>query len=284
MKTEEVTNQKILIVGIGWLGLPLALKLKASGFQVFGTTTTHDKELRLQQEFGLQATTFELPHTFLGNNKDSFINFGEAQALILNIPPQKHQFPDRFIIEEFLTWLKKETTFHGKLIFVSSTSVYGQSQGNVDENTVPVPETIGGLELLSAERFIETHFNNYNIIRPGGLIGGARHPVKFLQKKTNVPHGESFLHLVYRDDLVRLIKTLLLEPAPKIINAFSPYAKTKREYYTLMAHKFSLTPPVYQEIENKLNYTKIDASLFEKTLGFAPRSPEDFAFENELFT
>lgn len=282
MKTEEVTNQKILIVGIGWLGLSLALKLKTSGFQVYGTTTTHDKELRLQQEFGIKTTTFELPHTFLGN-RDGFIDFGEVETLILNTPPQKHQFPDRFIIEEFLAWLKNQTAFKGRLIFVSSTSVYGQFQGNVDENTEPVPETIGGLELLSAERFIQTHFNDYTIIRPGGLIGGARHPVKFLQKKTNIPHGESFLHLVFRDDLVHLINTILLGPAPKIINAFSPYSKTKREYYTLMANKFSLTPPVYQEIENKLNYTKIDASLFEEVLGFAPRSPEDFIFENELF-
>lgn len=280
---KDVTNQKILIIGIGWLGLPLALKLKSMGLEVFGTTTTHDKELQLQKEFDLKATTFELPKTFLGNG-DQSPKFSEADVIILNTPPQKHQFPDRFIIEEFLSWLKNEINFKGKLIFISATSVYGLGQGRVNETSTPKPETIGGFELLSAEHFIEKSFANYTIIRPGGLIGGARHPIKFLQGRSNIPHGDSFLHLIYREDLIDLIINCLAPSAPKLINAFSPYAKSKKEYYLFMAQKFSLPLPSYQEIESHLDYTKIESGLFEKILEKAPRPPEDFQYEAELLT
>lgn len=286
MKTKEVTNQKILIMGIGWLGLPLALKLKDLGFQISGTTTNHNKKLRLEKEWNIHTSVFELPKKFLDNSEESQNKhfFKDIDTLILNTPPQKHLFPDRYIIEEFLTWLKDEIEFKGKIIFISSTSVYGPNLGAVDEHTPPSPVTIGGYELLSAENFLAKHFLNYCIIRPGGLIGGERHPIKFLQGKTNVAQGNSFLHLVYREDLIDLILKVLNNPAPKIINAFSPYEKTKKEYYIKMAKKFNLTPPEYQLVDQKLEYTKIDASLFEKILAKAPRFPEDFEFESELFT
>ena len=284
MNLKEVTNQKILIIGIGWLGLPLALKLKSIGFDVYGTTTTHDKEISLLKNYQLKTQTFELPNKFL-TASNSFINFNEMDTIILNTPPQKHQFPDRYIIEEFLSWVKNDLHFKGKIIFISSTSVYGQTQGAVDENSPAIPESIGGHELLLAEKYIQQNFSTYTIIRPGGLIGGMRHPIKFLQGRTNIPHANSHLHLVFRDDLIELIIKSIKLDDPKIINAFSPYNDSKKHYYVKMAQKFSMQPPSYQEFEDaSLKYTKIDSGLFEKILGRNARSPEDFEFENELLT
>ena len=38
-----IKKQKISIVGLGWLGLPLAVQLQKRGYAINGSTTTLDK-------------------------------------------------------------------------------------------------------------------------------------------------------------------------------------------------------------------------------------------------
>lgn len=279
-------NRKILIMGLGWLGLPLALRLRECGYDVCGTTTTHSKELAISFKFNLPTTTFLLPHTFCKSDQHTsfFLDLSKIDTIIFNIPPQKHRTESGYPIEECLNWLKKEIGFKGKLIFISSTSVYGKTLGNVDESSMPQPETISGHELFLSEKFIQNNFDEHNIIRPGGLIGGMRHPIKSLQGKLNLTNGADHLHLVDRDTLVDLIIKSVDEKIPNIINAVLPYNKNKKEYYEFMAQKLGLKKPEYQQLVTREDKTCISSDLFVKILGRKINSPEEFEFNEELFS
>ncbi|MDO1499384.1 hypothetical protein Q2T40_03905 [Winogradskyella maritima] len=71
-----------------------------------------------------------------------------------------------------------------KIVFVSSTSVYGEIHGEVDEDTPPNPSTESGKQLTEAEKIFKDVKNfETTIIRFGGLIGPDRHPVTMLSEE-----------------------------------------------------------------------------------------------------
>ena len=41
-ESQENSHEKVAIVGLGWLGMPLAMSLAAKGWQVTGSKTTRD--------------------------------------------------------------------------------------------------------------------------------------------------------------------------------------------------------------------------------------------------
>ena len=47
---ETVKNNKISILGCGWLGLPLAKSLVDNGYKIKGSTTTQDKYQKLVED------------------------------------------------------------------------------------------------------------------------------------------------------------------------------------------------------------------------------------------
>ena len=52
-------NNKISIIGLGWLGLALAKKCRSAGMQVYGTTTTKEKYKKLRSS-GIVASVWTL--------------------------------------------------------------------------------------------------------------------------------------------------------------------------------------------------------------------------------
>ncbi|MCK6595965.1 MAG: hypothetical protein L6Q33_12265, partial [Bacteriovoracaceae bacterium] len=61
MTLKKLTNQKVMIMGLGWLGLPLALKLQQIGISPIGTTTHIDKKKRIEEAYHIPTHLFELP-------------------------------------------------------------------------------------------------------------------------------------------------------------------------------------------------------------------------------
>ncbi|UWX55254.1 hypothetical protein NYZ99_01135 [Maribacter litopenaei] len=77
------------------------------------------------------------------------------------------------------------------ILFVSSTSVYGENQGEVNEETIPIPSSEAGKQLLETEKLIrENSHVESTIIRFAGLIGPDRHPVNMLSGRTQPYRGQ----------------------------------------------------------------------------------------------
>lgn len=192
--------QKISILGCGWLGLPLAKKLIEKGNSVNGSTTSESK-LSILKDSGINPflvilsdpeTSGEgaLENESISQTINDFL--AESEILIIDIPPKLRAnntnlstpLPMTFVrkIETLIPFIEKSTI--KKVLFVSSTSVYGDQNDLITEETNPNPETESGKQLLLAEAILQENQNfETTILRFGGLIGEDRHPVKFLAGK-----------------------------------------------------------------------------------------------------
>jgi len=79
-----MNQNKIAILGCGWLGLPLAKKLISKNFIVRGSTTSKDKISVLENE-RIEPFLITLDKEFDKKNLSEFLK--NIDILIINIPP-----------------------------------------------------------------------------------------------------------------------------------------------------------------------------------------------------
>ncbi|EKF74320.1 hypothetical protein A11A3_08975 [Alcanivorax hongdengensis A-11-3] len=95
------------------------------------------------------------------------------------------------------------------LVFVSSTAVFGEQEGDVDELTPPSPQRYNGKVLLAAEQELSTR-TLATVVRFSGIYGAGRH--RQIDKAARLARGEEALpaaqwtNRIHRDDCVGLLK------------------------------------------------------------------------------
>ena len=197
------------IIGLGWLGQKLSQKLNDDGIKVWGTH---------RDTFSFESNS--LPRTF-------------CDVLFLNTPPLTN-IPAQAYAEKVLE------NSAAKIIFISSTSVYTKNVGRVIESDTPLPDTKSGQWLLDVETILfEENRDRVTVIRPGGLIGGERHPVRSLSGRMDVPNGDHVVNLIHRDDLISII-CASDNFSFGLINAVSPFHPTRELYYNQWAQKLKI--------------------------------------------
>ncbi len=203
------------IVGLGWLGGRLSAYLQESGCKTWGT---HRPDFDFRHH--------SLPTTF-------------CDVLFLNTPPLSDLSPQNFCEKVSHTTAKR-------IIFISSTSVFGMSCGLVTEDSTPAPDTVSARWLLEVETLLRENFGKrLTVIRPGGLIGGERHPAKHLAGKVDISGGNEKINLIHREDLIQII-TLVPVGTP-LINAVANYHPRKDQYYVEWAENLGLSKPLFKD-------------------------------------
>ena len=136
-----------------------------------------------------------------------------------------------------------------KIIFVSSTSVYGEVQGEVTEKSIPKPANDSAKKLLAAEKLFMTDKDlDATLVRFGGLLGPDRHPVTYLSGQHELTNGDDAINLIQLEDcLLILISIITNDWWGKIMNGVYPDHPTKRVYYTTEASKRGLPVPEYKK-------------------------------------
>ncbi|WDF63377.1 SDR family oxidoreductase [Flavobacterium sp. KACC 22763] len=262
---------KISILGCGWLGLPLAKNLTAKGHSVNGSTTSENK-LSILKDAGINPFLVTIESENVSENITAFL--AESEILIIDIPPklrtvdsssEKKIFVEK--IENLIPFIEKSTV--KKVLFVSSTSVYGDDNGLVTEETIPNPDTESGKQLVLAENLLLENQNfESTILRFGGLIGEDRHPVKFLAGKENLENPDAPINLIHQKDCTGIIEAIINQSKwNETFNAVAPYHPTREKYYTSKAVEMDLVLPKFsseksniqkvissEKIENHLNY------------------------------
>ena len=150
---------KVAILGCGWLGLPLAIKLLKSGYQVNGSTTSIEKRNTLI-DTGINSYILDLDN--LENDLNDFFNVDE---LIITIPPRLKNH-----IKIFKSLIAKiESSPIKRVTYTSSISVYGNATGIITEETETNPTRASVIQITEIEQLLlnNTKFNT-NIIRLGG--------------------------------------------------------------------------------------------------------------------
>lgn len=221
---------KITIIGCGWLGLPLAQKLIEKGHTVHGSTT-HTVKLAHLHDSGIIPFLFDgVQHSVIPDEAC------EADLLILNFPPGRtSNYPEQ--VKNILDQVNPST----KVIFTSSTGVYEDIEGDVSEQS-PIREDH---PVALAEAQIRESGKPFCIVRLAGLIGGERHPVKYLSGR-NVSDGNMVVNLIHRDDVISgIVKVISEDRWNSLYNLVYPAHPTKADYYTDMSRKMDLAEPIF---------------------------------------
>ncbi|MBT8302638.1 MAG: SDR family oxidoreductase [Maribacter sp.] len=238
-------NRTVAIMGCGWLGLPLAKALLKDGFMVRGTTTSESKLEMLQNE-GIVPFLISLSEEKIDGDISSFLI--NTEVLVINVPPKLRNGNKGNYVKKIQLLLESvKVAKTKKVIFVSSTSVYGNIEGEVTEETIPQPITESGKQLLAAENlFADTPELRTTIIRFGGLIGPDRHPVAMLSGRKGLTNGNTVINLIHLEDCIGIIRaTIGNEWWGELFNGVYPFHPSKKEYYTNEALKRGLVIPQY---------------------------------------
>lgn len=243
----------VAVVGCGWLGFALAQNLLDAGYTVYGTTTNAAKVPQLRTA-GISASLMRLSPkpVFDAIRTPSYDNSAcwRANQLVLNVPPgrgaeARTTYPAQ-ILSAVLAYRRAQTA--GRIVFCSSTGVYGDLHGTVDELTPLRSPTPRAVMLALAESQITAQSQRPHVIlRLGGLYGDERHPGKVLAGRRGIPDGDAPTNLVSRQRVIERIRHYLDAPfwssAAHVENVVDPNHPTKRELYVGYARQHGLPEP-----------------------------------------
>jgi nucleoside-diphosphate-sugar epimerase len=243
------SNKKISILGCGWLGLPLARAFVATGASVKGSVRHADK-LNLLEQYGLEPFVVDLCGIATID-----LRFFDCDVLFLAFPPQSKD-------EATLNYLQKVSLVcelargrSSHIVLFSSTSVFANSQVEVDELTVPIPDTEAGRIIREAELYlINDRPAQSSIIRLGGLIGPGRNLVKHFAGRSEIEGGENPINLISLRDAVAFCFTWFNKEQPTgVLHAVHPHHPSRSAFYTQLCKHSGMSLPnfVVNQTSNK---------------------------------
>lgn len=262
--------KKISILGCGWLGLPLAIDRITKDDRVKGSTTTVNKIDSLASQ-GIMPYLLKL-----GESKTKkYIDFlNDSEIIIINFPPKR--IPD--IVAIYQKQIQSIIPFisdYQKIIFISSTSVYQNTNGEISESITIQPEKESGKAVAAVEQCLQQKFKDrLTIIRLSGLIGYDRLPGRFLANKKEVLNGDAPINVIHRDDCIGLINAVIKKDIwGEIINGSTDKHPLRKDFYTLAATKIGLIPPNFIK-EEIINYKIISNTKSKALLDYTYIHPD----------
>lgn len=235
IEDAKVNSQKLLIIGCGDLGRRLAGQLAPLGYSVTG--------LRRHPPEDSAELSYRAVDTAEAGALARVLGEGFDVIVVTMTPGERGDEAYRRAYvqtcENLIAGLGKQKQTPRLILYVSSTGVYGQSQGEwVDENSPTEPPRASGQRLLEAEQVIAGSGYPHVIVRFSGIYGpGRRHLIdqvrmgraKLSGRYTNRIHADDcagvMTHLIERQHYGEAIehcgepiKSLYLasdnEPAP----------------------------------------------------------------------
>jgi len=191
------TQSKLVLLGVGNSALALARHYQeiAAGGKIYGTTRSEAKISALENA-GIEALHDDQSPNFIEQLKDAC---SEAFVLV-SFPPagqENDQAELRYLPAAAAPALKK-------IVYISSTAVYGQTSGVIDETT-PTSAGAEAAARLAAENYMRGL--GACVLRAPGLYGPFTGLHKRLLAGTyNLPgDGGNYVSRIHLDDLARII-------------------------------------------------------------------------------
>ena len=251
---------RVLIVGCGYVGVPLGIELLRLGHEVFGLRRNSSAENELKSA-GIQPLFADvtkpeelkkLPHDF-----DWVVNCVAAGGDAENY--REVYFNGT---KNLLDWLAPNPP--KKFVYTSSTSVYGQTDGSqIKESSLTEPISETSKILVETEKVLldaaaQKKFPAV-ILRVAGIYGPDRgHWFKqFLKNEAHIEgDGSRFLNMIHRDDLVGCIVAALKNGrAGEIYNTVDDEPVSQRIFFEWLAGAVGKYPPP-SEPENSIEDRK----------------------------
>lgn len=272
----------ISIIGLGWLGMPLAQALQRAGFQVKGSKT-HPEGVNAARLSGIAAYQLELTPA-PKFHYDALDKLLASDVLIITLPVSRSvQDADTYLqaIQILVDNVIARKQIQ-RIIFTSSTSVYGDNPGSCTEETALNPVTSAGKILVKVEQWLYALPGvAVDILRLAGLVGVDRHPGQFLAGRRGLPLGSQRVNLVHQTDVINAITLLLSTASPRrVFNLCAQQHPARADYYPAVARVLGVIPPEFSA-DPSVDHKVIDGSAICRELGFRYQYPDPYLMIND---
>ncbi len=195
---------KVLLIGVGYVTSELASLLLAEGHEVWGISRHHqpmiDGLVPLKGDVTRPRTLQNLP--------------SQPDQVVFAISPDSRTA--QAYRESYLSGAEclREALPNSRLLMVSSTSVYGQENGEIVSDTTPVqPKTETAAVLCEAEKQILG--GNNLVLRAAGIYGPGRGRLlsKLAAGRIDEKDLDAWTNRIHRTDLARAIHFLIKRPS-----------------------------------------------------------------------
>ena len=231
---------RVLIVGCGYVGLPLGAELAEQGHKVFGLrrSAVADAELKRARITPWHADISK-PETLaaLPANFDWVVNCAASGGGGADEYRQLYLNGNRNLV----AWLAGSVK---KFIYTSSTGVYGQNDGSlVDETSSAHPTMDTAKVLVETEQLLLTAARENNfpamVMRVAGIYGPGRGYLlkQFLNGDARIEgDGSRMMNMIHREDLIAAIIAGLERGQPgEIYNAADDEPVSQKDFFTWLA-------------------------------------------------
>jgi len=172
----------------------------------------------------------------------------------------------------------------GRLLYISSSSVYGQDAGEwVNEDAPCEPISEGGRICLEAEGVVREFFPAEAaspagpILRLTGIYGPGRLIARRQQLLDAVPltgNPRAWLNLIHVDDAVRAALRLAASDSPPLLSLLSDAAPLQRgDFYRAMAERLGAPEPGFAGGEDNSLGKRCDSRRIREALGLELQHP-----------
>ena len=287
---------RILIIGCGYLGMPLGRYLAREGHEVYGIRRTRAAAAELKVN-GITPLCADItqPQSLaeLSPNYDWVVNCVSSGGGSAEEYRQAYLEATRNVI----TWLGASPP--RRYIYTSSTSVYGQTDGSVVDEASPVEPVVETAQILVAteqlllEREVKALIKPI-ILRVAGIYGPKRGYWlgQYLNGQARIEgDGQRWLNMVHRDDVVgALTAALQHRTAGEIYNVVDDEPVTQLALYEWLSAKTSralpptIEPAVGTDRKRGLTNKRVSNRKLKEILGYRFKYPtfkEGFAQELE---
>ncbi len=293
MNSDALGNfrgKRLVVFGAGYVGSALTEMAATAGLAVTALTRNADTAGRLRS-LGVRVVCARLQerdwHAAIGE-QDWVVNCvssgggGEAGY--------RESYVEGFA--SILSWLRQCRGKPDTLVYTSSTSVYPQSDGMVDEGSSTDAAVGTAKILLEAEQLARRAVDEGDcrravVLRVAGIYGPGRHQL-LDQLRAGAAvlagSGEHLLNLAHRDDIVGAIGCALAssqntKTADEIFNVADDHPSPKKEVVAWLAGELKIPPPSFSGVTSStrrasmLNRAVSNAKL-KRVLGWAPLYPD----------
>ncbi|RYF71601.1 MAG: SDR family NAD(P)-dependent oxidoreductase [Cytophagaceae bacterium] len=266
---------QLSIIGLGWLGTPLAERLQQMGIEVRGSTTTPEKVPQLRQK-GIDTYLLQLNPAPEGD-LSALLN---VDYLVVNIPPKAGKQGDAFHPEQMRLLAAQVRSSRIKhILYVSSTSVYPELNREMIEADVITPDQSAAPALATAEQnwLSLADERAVTIVRCAGLMGGQRIPGKYVAGRT-VDSGNVPVNYLHQVDAVGLVATAIEQGLTGTFNAVAPQHPTREAIYRKSCADFGYALPTFVEPTEPIPFKVINGDKLTQATGYVFTYPDPLAF------
>jgi nucleoside-diphosphate-sugar epimerase len=260
---------EVLIAGCGYVGTELGLRLARDGATVWGLRRRAHRlppPIRpLAADLLAADLSSRLPaatHVVYAASAGASTDEGYRTAYV--------EGPDRLLDGLATRGIEPE-----RFVFVSSTGVYGDAEGEEVDEAIPVqPEGFRGSRLREGERRVEERLpGSALILRLGGIYGPGR--TRLLERvrsgEARCPaDGPIWTNRIHRDDAARAIQHLLHLPSPShsLFLGVDTEPAPLCEVYRFVARLLDASPPTVDDSVTRRRSNKRCSSRRLQRTGF----------------